>query len=126
VLGERVRVEHWANALNQAKTAALAMLGSDAHYEELPFFYTDQYDLGMEFIGHVPRSVDAHVVVRGDLDAREFVAFWLDGDNRLLASMNVNVWDVVDEIKPLVAARAVVDPAKLTDDGYAYSDLAAG
>ena len=65
----------------------------------LPYFFTDQYDLGMEYVGYAPADYD-RVVVRGDLDRREFVAFWLDGDDRVLAAMNVNVWDVADECRP--------------------------
>ncbi|GAB3807616.1 FAD-dependent oxidoreductase [Humibacter antri] len=123
VLGRRVRVEHWANALNQPQTAAAALLGNDQKYEELPYFYTDQYDLGMEYIGHVPRGAETRVVVRGDLDKREFVAFWLDQNDRMLASMNVNVWDVIDQLKPLIIAGKPVDGDRLADPGVPYTDL---
>jgi 3-phenylpropionate/trans-cinnamate dioxygenase ferredoxin reductase subunit len=112
-LGRRVRVEHWANALNQPATAAAAMLGNPASYTELPYFYTDQYDLGMEYVGLAQDYAD--VVFRGDRAAREFIAFWLDGDQRVLAGMNVNVWDVVEPIKELIASRAPVDPKRLAD-----------
>jgi NADPH-dependent 2,4-dienoyl-CoA reductase/sulfur reductase-like enzyme len=124
LLGMRVRVEHWAAALNQPKAAAAAMLGEDVQYSELPYFYTDQYDLGMEYVGHAPRGSFERVVVRGDLAAREFVAFWLDGGDRIKAAMNVNVWDVVDEIKPLIRAGVVVDPQRLADPSIGYADLA--
>lgn len=123
-LGTRVRVEHWATALNQPATAAAAMLGQDASYTELPYFFSDQFDLGMEYIGHVPKDSYERVVVRGDIAAREFVAFWLDDANRIKAAMNVNVWDVVDEIKPLIVRGTVVDPARLTDPATSYADLA--
>lgn len=120
----RVRVEHWANALNQPAVAAKALLGdNEARYDNLPYFFSDQYDLGMEYIGHAPRDSYAKVVVRGDTEAREFVAFWLDDENHLLAAMNVNVWDVVDELKPIVAERAEVDPDKLTDSSVAWADV---
>jgi 3-phenylpropionate/trans-cinnamate dioxygenase ferredoxin reductase component len=112
-LGRRVRVEHWANALNQPATAAAAMLGKPASYAELPYFYTDQYDLGMEYVGLAQDYSD--VVFRGDRAAREFIAFWLDGDQRVLAGMNVNVWDVVEPIKALISSRAAVDPKRLAD-----------
>ena len=112
----RIRVEHWANALNQPAVAAKALLGdSSARYDNLPYFFSDQYDLGMEYVGYAPRDGYDRVVVRGDKDAREFVAFWLDADNHVLAAMNVNVWDVVDAIKPIIAERQVVDPDKLAD-----------
>lgn len=123
VLGRRVRVEHWANALNQPAAAVAALLGGDAQYTELPYFYTDQYDLGMEYIGHAPNGSYERTVVRGDLAKREFVAFWLDSENRILAAMNVNVWDVLEQIKPLIVAGARVDPAKLADPDVAYSAL---
>jgi NADPH-dependent 2,4-dienoyl-CoA reductase/sulfur reductase-like enzyme len=122
----RIRVEHWANALNQPAVAAKAMLGSSsARYDNLPYFYSDQYDLGMEYVGHASADSAAKVVVRGDTDSREFVAFWLDEENHLLAAMNVNVWDVVDELKPIIAERRVVDPDKLTDDSVAWADVVA-
>jgi 3-phenylpropionate/trans-cinnamate dioxygenase ferredoxin reductase subunit len=114
-LGQRVRVEHWANALNQPATAAAAMLGNAASYDLLPFFYTDQYDLGMEYVGHAPPGSYAQVVVRGELKTREFIAFWLDGGRRLLAGMNVNIWDVTDPIKALIDSRAVLDTDRLAD-----------
>jgi NADPH-dependent 2,4-dienoyl-CoA reductase/sulfur reductase-like enzyme len=123
VLGHRVRVEHWATALNQPATAAAALLGNDASYTELPYFFSDQYDLGMEYIGHAPRGSYTQVVVRGDLPSREFVAFWLDDSRRIKAAMNVNVWDVVDEIKPLITAGTAVDPDRLSDPAVPYAEL---
>ncbi len=122
-LGHRVRVEHWATALNQPAAAAAALLGGDDGYTELPYFFSDQYDLGMEYIGYAKPS-ETSVVVRGELAAREFVAFWLDPDDRIRAAMNVNVWDVVDEIKPLIVAGTPVDPAKLRDPDVAYDAVA--
>ena len=126
VLGRRIRVEHWATALNQPATAAAAILGEDVAYDRLPYFFSDQYDLGMEYVGHATRDDTARVVVRGDVGKREFVAFWLDDQDRILAAMNVNVWDVPDEVKPLIAAGTVVDPDKLTDPDTAYADVGAG
>ncbi|MGK8503872.1 NAD(P)/FAD-dependent oxidoreductase [Nocardia asiatica] len=115
VLGRRVRVEHWANALNQPAVAAATMLGKQATYDRLPYFFTDQYDLGMEYTGFAAPDEYARVVVRGDTAAREFVAFWLDADDRVLAGMNVNVWDVTDRIKELILAGEPVDPDRLAD-----------
>ncbi|WP_330232540.1 FAD-dependent oxidoreductase [Nocardia sp. NBC_00508] len=115
VLDRRIRVEHWANALNQPAVAAATMLGKEAAYERLPYFFTDQYDLGMEYTGYAAPGEYARVTVRGDLAAREFVAFWLDADNRVLAGMNVNVWDVTDRIKELILAGEPVDPDRLAD-----------
>jgi 3-phenylpropionate/trans-cinnamate dioxygenase ferredoxin reductase subunit len=121
-LGRRVRVEHWANALNQPATAAAAMLGRPASYAELPYFYTDQYDLGMENVGLAQDY--AEVVFRGDTQAREFIAFWLDSDQRVLAGMNVNVWDVVEPIKALIRSRASVDPKWLADPDVPLDQVA--
>jgi 3-phenylpropionate/trans-cinnamate dioxygenase ferredoxin reductase subunit len=109
-----IRVEHWANALKQPKVAAAAMLGSDGSYDELPYFYTDQYDLGMEYLGYVEPSGYDRVVFRGDRAAREFIAFWLGG-GRVLAAMNVNVWDVTDPIKAIIRSGAVLDADRLAD-----------
>jgi 3-phenylpropionate/trans-cinnamate dioxygenase ferredoxin reductase subunit len=114
LLGRHVRVEHWANALNSPATAAAAMLGEQASYEELPYFYTDQYDLGMEYVGHVGPDGYDRLVVRGDLAAREFVAFWLSG-GRVQAGMNVNVWGVTDPIKALIRSGRLVDATALAD-----------
>jgi NADPH-dependent 2,4-dienoyl-CoA reductase/sulfur reductase-like enzyme len=123
-LGQRIRVEHWAAALNQPAAAAAALLGGDDVYDELPYFFSDQYDLGMEYIGHAAPGSYARTLVRGDLGAREFVAFWLDDQDRILASMNVNVWDVVDEIKPLIIGKTPVDAEKLINPDVPYSEVA--
>jgi 3-phenylpropionate/trans-cinnamate dioxygenase ferredoxin reductase component len=113
VFGTRIRTEHWANALKQPAVAAAGMLGKPGEYAELPYFFTDQYDLGMEYVGHAPSF--ERVVFRGDVPGREFVAFWLDGDNRVLAGMNVNIWDVLDDVKALVRSRTPVDAGRLAD-----------
>ncbi|MDX6307812.1 MAG: 3-phenylpropionate/trans-cinnamate dioxygenase ferredoxin reductase component [Nocardioidaceae bacterium] len=115
VLGRRVRVEHWANALNQPSAAAATMLGTPTAYTELPYFFTDQYDLGMEYVGHAPPGSYARVVTRGNLRGREFIAFWLDGSDHVLAGMNVNVWDVVDDVKTLILSGRPVDTQRLAD-----------
>ncbi|MGH8960434.1 MAG: NAD(P)/FAD-dependent oxidoreductase [Jatrophihabitantaceae bacterium] len=122
-LGTRVRVEHWATALNQPAIAAAAMLGGEDEYTELPYFFSDQYDLGMEYVGYAPKGSYDRVVVRGDLATREFVAFWLDADSRIRAAMNVNVWDVVDAVKPLIEQGRVVDPERLADTAVEYAQL---
>jgi 3-phenylpropionate/trans-cinnamate dioxygenase ferredoxin reductase subunit len=109
LFGTRVRTEHWANALKQPAVAAAGMLGKHAEYDELPYFFTDQYDLGMEYVGHAPRY--AKVVFRGDVAKREFTAFWLDGDDRVLAGMNVNIWEGLDDIKSLIRSRAPLGAA---------------
>jgi 3-phenylpropionate/trans-cinnamate dioxygenase ferredoxin reductase component len=121
VLGTRIRTEHWANALKQPAVAAAAMMGKDAAYTELPYFFTDQYDLGMEYVGH--SAGYQRVVFRGDVAGREFVVFWLDGDNRVLAGMNVNVWDVLDDVKALIRSKTPVDPDTLSSSGQALSAL---
>lgn len=117
MLGGRIRVEHWATALNQPAVAAASMLGRDAAYDRLPYFFTDQYDLGMEYTGYIAPGTETRVVVRGDTGAREFVAFWLDERNRVLAGMNVNVWDVTDRIRELIASGDPVEPDRLADTG---------
>ncbi|OCB43688.1 pyridine nucleotide-disulfide oxidoreductase [Mycobacterium vulneris] len=117
--GVRIRTEHWANALKQPAVAALGMLGKTAEYDELPYFFTDQYDLGMEYVGHAPEY--QRVVFRGDVAGREFIAFWLDGANRVLAGMNVNVWDVLDDVKALIRSAAPVDPERIADPAQPLS-----
>jgi 3-phenylpropionate/trans-cinnamate dioxygenase ferredoxin reductase subunit len=114
VLGKHIRVEHWANALNQPQAAARAMLGQDVAYDLVPYFYTDQYDLGMEYAGYVEPGQYDQVVFRGDVERREFIAFWLAG-GRVLAGMNVNVWDVNETIQALVRDGRPVDAERLAD-----------
>ncbi|SDE10230.1 NAD(P)/FAD-dependent oxidoreductase [Rhodococcus tukisamuensis] len=123
VLDTRIRVEHWANALNQPAAAAATMLGHPTDYTNLPYFFTDQYDLGMEYVGYAPHY--ARIVVRGDVARREFVAFWLDGDHRVLAAMNVNVWDVGDVVRALILGRMPVDPVALSDPNVPLTEVAA-
>ena len=113
LFGARIRTEHWANALKQPAVAAAGMLGTPGSYDELPYFFTDQYDLGMEYVGHAKDY--ERVVFRGDVGKREFVTFWLDGESRVLAGMNVNVWDVLDDVKSLIRSRTPVDPDRLAD-----------
>jgi len=122
LLGRHIRVEHWFNALHQPQTAARAMLGQDVAYDHVPYFYTDQYDLGMEYAGYVEPGGYDQVVFRGDVDKREFIAFWLAG-GRVLAGMNVNVWDVNDAIQALVRGGLPVDPVRLADPGVALDQV---
>ena len=115
LLGHRVRVEHWANALDGGPVAARAMLGQDVAFDSLPYFFTDQYDLGMEYTGHAEAGEYDRVVYRGKPGPdSEFIAFWLRG-GRVLAGMNVNVWDVVDQVRAIIRAGADIDPDRLAD-----------
>jgi len=124
LLGKHIRVEHWANARHQPVAAAKAMLGQDVSYDRVPYFYTDQYDLGMEYAGYVEPGEYADVVFRGDVPAREFIAFWLAGDGRVLAGMNVNVWDVSESIAALVRQGAEVSAVALADPSVPLDSLA--
>ena len=113
-------MEHWANALAQGQTAARTMLGQDTPYTKLPYFYSDQYDLGMEYHGYAAEW--DRVVLRGDPAGREFLAFWLK-DGHVLAGLNANIWDQGDDIKALVRGDATVDPARLADPAVPLTDL---
>jgi 3-phenylpropionate/trans-cinnamate dioxygenase ferredoxin reductase subunit len=108
--GERLRVEHWSNALNQGKAAAHAMLGEPVSYDRIPYFFSDQYDVGMEYSGHAPQWDE--VVFRGDPADGEFIAFWLH-DGRVLAGMNVNVWNVNEHVQTLIRSRQPIDAGAL-------------
>jgi 3-phenylpropionate/trans-cinnamate dioxygenase ferredoxin reductase component len=119
--GERIRVEHWANALNQGPVAARAMLGHPDVYDRLPYFFSDQYDVGMEYSGYAT-SWD-RVVFRGDPTGAEFVAFWLRED-RVVAGMNVNVWDVNEHVQALIRSRRPVDARALRDPDVPLESLA--
>jgi NADPH-dependent 2,4-dienoyl-CoA reductase/sulfur reductase-like enzyme len=122
LLGRRVRVEHWANALNGGPAAARSMLGQAVSYDPVPYFYSDQYDLGMECAGLPSPGTYDQVLYRGDRDTLEFIAFWLSG-GVVVAGMNVNVWDVNDDIQALIRAARPVDPARLTNPDIPITDL---
>ncbi len=122
LLGRRIRVEHWANALAGGPVAARSMLGQQVSYDLVPYFYSDQYDLGMEAAGvPEPGSYD-QVVYRGDPQTLEFIAFWLS-DAAVVAGMNVNVWDVNDDIQALIRAGTSVDVGRLEDPDVPLTDL---
>jgi 3-phenylpropionate/trans-cinnamate dioxygenase ferredoxin reductase subunit len=121
VFARRIRLEHWSSALNQGPVAARNMLGRRTPYEQIPYFYSDQYDVGMEYSGHATGW--DQVAVRGDPAGREFIAFWLTG-GRVVAGMNVNVWDVADSIAALVAAGSEVDLSRLLDPDVELATLA--
>ena len=116
-----IRVEHWANALNQGSAAARAMLGEPVSYDRIPYFFSDQYDVGMEYSGYAT-SWD-QVVFRGDPGSGEFIAFWLH-ERRVLAGMNVNVWDVNTHVQALIRSRRPVEPGALRDPDVPLESLA--
>lgn len=116
LLDTRLRVEHWANALNSGPAAARAMLGQEVRYDRVPYFFSDQYDLGMEYSGWAPPGSYDEVLCRGDVGKREFIAFWLRED-KVLAGLNVNVWDVTEPIQALVRSDRPVDRQALADPG---------
>ncbi|GAH34038.1 unnamed protein product [marine sediment metagenome] len=124
LFGTRIRTEHWANALKQPAVAVAGMMGEPGVYDELPYFYTDQYDLGMEYVGHAADY--ASVVFRGDpgdTAKREFTVFYLDAESRVLAGMNVNVWEGLDDIKELIRSRKPVDASRLADPDVPLEQL---
>ncbi len=121
--GKHLRVEHWSNARHQPKAAAKAMLGQEVSYDRVPYFFTDQYDLGMEYAGYVEPEGYDRVVFRGDVPGREFIAFWVGADGRVLAGMNVNIWDVNDQLMELVRAARPVEAAALADPGTPLDSL---
>ncbi|SOE09724.1 3-phenylpropionate/trans-cinnamate dioxygenase ferredoxin reductase subunit [Streptomyces sp. 2323.1] len=122
LLDKHIRVEHWANARNQPQVAAKGMLGQDVSYDRVPYFFTDQYDLGMEYTGYVEPGGYDQVVFRSQRDTREFIVFWL-AEGRVLAGMNVNVWDVTDPIRSLVTSRHQIDRARLADPDVPLDEL---
>ena len=122
LLGRQLRVEHWANALHKPTVAAKTMLGKPATYDRLPYFFTDQYDLGMEYTGSTQPDSHDEVVIRGDLHARQFIAFWLH-DQHLVAAMNVNIWDVLEPIHELIRSGKRVNSATLADPGVPLAGL---
>jgi 3-phenylpropionate/trans-cinnamate dioxygenase ferredoxin reductase component len=121
--GQRFRLEHWSAALNQGPAAARNMLDKGVVYDRTPYFYSDQYDLSMEYRGWAPTWDE--VVFRGDVAKREFVCFWLK-DGRVCAAMNANIWDEAEALESLVRKRPVVDPARLADAGTKLADVSSG
>jgi 3-phenylpropionate/trans-cinnamate dioxygenase ferredoxin reductase component len=124
VLGRHLRNEHWANALNAGRVAGRVLAGHDAVFDDVPYFYTDQFDIGMEYAGYPTLTADARVIVRGDLAAREFIAFWQADDGRVVAGMNVNIWDVSDDIQALIRSERPVDAQRLADPDVPITELA--
>jgi 3-phenylpropionate/trans-cinnamate dioxygenase ferredoxin reductase component len=125
-LDTNVRVEHWANAHDGGLAAGRSMAGQDVTYDPIPFFYSDQYDIGLEYAGYVPRGSGAEVLLRGEPKSNEFMAFWVlpEGDGvRVLAGMHVNVWDTIDDVQRLVRDRTVVDRARLSDPEVPLGEL---
>jgi len=120
--GERIRLEHWSSALNQGPAAARAMLGEEISYDRIPYFFSDQYEVGMEYSGHAPTW--DRVVFRGDPAGGEFIAFWLR-DGRVAAGMNVNVWDVNEHVQTLIRSRQAIDVAALADPDTPLDSLTA-
>jgi 3-phenylpropionate/trans-cinnamate dioxygenase ferredoxin reductase subunit len=118
---ERVRVEHWANALEQGPAAARNMLGRAEPFARLPYFFSDQYEVGMEYTGYAPAW--DRVVFRGDPASREFIAFWLTAD-RVVAGMSVNTWNVMDQIQRLIGERVALEDRRLADPDVPLDVLA--
>lgn len=121
LLHRRVRVEHWANALNSGPAAARSMLGQQVSYDRVPYFFSDQYELGMETSG-LPDGGYDQVVYRGRLESLEFIAFWLAA-GRVVAAMNVNVWDVTGDLQSLIRSGVRADASRLADPNVPLSDL---
>jgi 3-phenylpropionate/trans-cinnamate dioxygenase ferredoxin reductase subunit len=127
VLGTHLRIEHWANALNQGAAVGRALAGASVEYTEIPYFYTDQFDLGMEYSGYAPLAKGAEVVIRGDKAGREFIAFWV-AEGRVVAGMNVNVWDVNETVQALIRAGSAssarpIDIVALADPSVDLASL---
>jgi NADPH-dependent 2,4-dienoyl-CoA reductase/sulfur reductase-like enzyme len=122
LLGRHLRMDHWSNALNGGKAAAKSMLGQPVEYNRVPYFYSDQYDLGMECSGLPLPGYYDQVVYRGDSSSLEFIAFWLN-EGRLVAGMNVNVWDVTDDIQSLIRSARPLNPARLSDPAIPLSEV---
>ncbi len=115
-----IRVEHWANALNQGPAAAQAMLGQEISYDRIPYFFSDQYEIGMEYSGYATEWDE--VIYRGAMSDGEFVAFWLK-DRQVIAGMNVNIWDVNEDVQALIRSRQEIDPSTLRDKDTPLGEL---
>lgn len=125
VLRHHLRVEHWDNAERAGAAAGRSMLDQAVSYDAIPYFYTDQFDLGMEYSGYGALARDAEVVFRGDPARREFIAFWVLG-GRVVAGMNVNVWDVNETVQRFIRTEVRVDTTRLADENIELDELLAG
>ncbi|WP_020385957.1 NAD(P)/FAD-dependent oxidoreductase [Kribbella catacumbae] len=123
LLGHSIRVEHWQNAKDSGAAAAKAMIGQDVSQDAIPYFFTDQYDLGMEYAGDVPRGTSYQVVLRGDPASGAYLAFWLADDNHVLAGMHVNTWGAIDGVRDLIRTKKQVDPARLADSSIELPEV---
>ncbi len=121
-LGHRVRVQHWANANDQGPAAAASMLGLGEPYSKVPYFFSDQYDVGMEYSGLAKSGEYDDLVYRGDPASREFCVFWVS-KGTVIAGMNVNIWDVHPQIRALIKNRTQVDVAKLADPAVSIAEV---
>src|SRR5262249_30842060 len=122
LLERMVRVEHWDNALNSGPAAARSMLGQNVAYDPVPYFFSDQYDLGMEVAGLPEPGGYDQVLYRGDLPGREFIAFWLAG-GALRAGITANCGAVTEDTRALTRPGKRVAPARLTDPDIPLTDL---
>jgi 3-phenylpropionate/trans-cinnamate dioxygenase ferredoxin reductase subunit len=104
VLGYPLRVEHWDTAIKHGETLAATLSGTPTEAADLPYFFTDQYDLGMEYVGNPGPDGYDRVVLTGDVPGRVFRAWWLKGDT-VVAGMHVNDWDAIDEVRRVVGTQ---------------------
>ena len=118
--GQHIRVEHWDNARRQGRAAAANMLGHGTAYARAPYFFSDQYELGMEYVGYAPTW--DRIVLRGDPAGGAFLAFWLRG-GAVAAAMQVNTSDATPELRKLVASDARIDPLHLEDPKRPLAEL---
>jgi len=120
LLGRHIRVEHWANARNGGPAAARAMLGERVVYDRVPYFYSDQFELGMEFSGDITGHDE--IVYRGSVEDLEFIAFWLR-HGTVVAAMNVNVWEVVADLQALIRSGRPVEAKRLADPNVPLAEV---
>jgi len=123
--GEHHRSEHWANALNGGKVSAKSMMDLEARLDVVPYFYTDQFSLSMEYSGFPSLTSGIPPVIRGSVEEGSFMAFWLR-DGNVVAGMSVNQSRVQKSIKALISSRVPVDVAKLKDPGAPLNELVPG
>jgi 3-phenylpropionate/trans-cinnamate dioxygenase ferredoxin reductase subunit len=126
LFGRRLRVEHWANAQDGGLAAGRSMAGAEITYDPVPFFFSDQYDVGLEYSGYVPADSGAELVVRGDPRTNEFMAFWVLPEAsgvRLLAGMHVNTWDTMDAVQTMIRHHTVVAREQLADPSVSLDDF---
>ena len=122
VFNRHIRVEHWQNAMRQGAAAARNMLGHSVVYDDIPWFWSDQYDWNLQYAGY--HTTWEQLVIRGQPERDRFVACYLN-DGRIDAAIAVNQGRELRRVIPLIKARQRVDPQQIADESVDLRQITA-